>query len=135
MPVQERHEPRHPEAERSPVPKSVVTFFAALRKTFGKAEESRAVVHEHPTTVAHSGTWNLHVSVTADELDGGFVAECLDMPGAMSQGETEEDALENLIDAVQGVVAVRMEEHFRTINFAMQPTDATRTGRDVNITF
>jgi predicted RNase H-like HicB family nuclease len=52
--------------------------------------------------------WELSVEVEPDELDGGFIAECLDVPGAMAQGETQEEALESLIDAVQAVVAARM---------------------------
>jgi predicted RNase H-like HicB family nuclease len=109
MPVQQREGPGATEA--SPLPRSVAGFFAVLRRVFGKAEDERHAVN--------SGTWRLCVSVEADELDGGFVAECLDVPGAMSQGETEREALENLIDAIQGVLAVRMEERFRTIDFDM----------------
>jgi predicted RNase H-like HicB family nuclease len=119
----------------SPVPKPVVTFFAGLRKIFGKAEAERECIWE-PAIVSHEGTWKLRVSVEPDDLDGGFVAECLDVPGAMSQGETEGEALESLIDAVQGVVAVKMEEHFRTADFDL-PSQATssRAGRVVNVTF
>jgi predicted RNase H-like HicB family nuclease len=51
--------------------------------------------------------------VEPDELDGGFVAECPTIPGAMSQGETEEEAVEGLIDAVQSIVAAKMQENFR----------------------
>lgn len=59
-----------------------------------------------------SHSWDLvqGIDFTPDEVDGGFVAECLDVPGAMSQGETPAEALENLIDAVQGVVAAMTDE-------------------------
>lgn len=99
----------------SPVPKPVIAFFAALRRLMGRAEDKRECVYESPTR-SEIGTWNLRLSVTPDELDGGFIAECVDVPGAMAQGETQAEALENLIDAVQGVLAAGMEEQFRTID-------------------
>jgi predicted RNase H-like HicB family nuclease len=52
-------------------------------------------------------TLYLTVRVEPDELDGGYVSECLDLPGCMSQGDTQEAALENLADAVAGVLVVR----------------------------
>lgn len=137
MTVQERRE-RQATApgtvDISPVPKLIVAFFAGLRKILGKAEVERECIRE-PAVVSHKGTWHLRVSVEPDEIDGGFVAECLDVPGAMSQGETEEEALENLIDAVQGVVAVKMEEHFRTIDFDVSRQAASGPARVVSVTF
>lgn len=127
--MEPRSEPRlsGPAGGPSPVPKPVVAFFAALRKILGKAEDEREVVHEvvhEPDAVAHRGAWNLRVAVEPDTVDGGFVAECIDVPGAASQGETEEEALENLIDAVQGVVAIGMEQHFRALDLNMPPREA-----------
>jgi predicted RNase H-like HicB family nuclease len=110
MPTQELDRQRV--VEKSPVPKPVVAFFAVLRKVLGGAEDERECIYEPPTQ-SHIGTWNLEISVIADELDGGFIAECANVPGAMSQGETKEEALENLIDAVQGIVAAQMEASFR----------------------
>ena len=43
------------------------------------------------------------VSTKRDEIDGGWIVECVDLPGCMSQGETEEEAIENLVDAIGGV--------------------------------
>jgi predicted RNase H-like HicB family nuclease len=124
MTVQELDRPQTqvgaPSPPKSPVPKPVITFFAMLRRLFGRPEDERDCVYEAPTQ-SHIGTWNLRVSVTPDEIDGGFIAECLDVPGAMSQGETAAEALENLIDAVQGVVAAKMEENFRAIDTGAQP--------------
>jgi predicted RNase H-like HicB family nuclease len=51
---------------------------------------------------------SFHVVVERDELDGGYVAECLNLPGCVSQGETEDEALENLADAIIEVLRVRM---------------------------
>lgn len=36
--------------------------------------------------------------VEPDRIDGGFIAECPDPPGAMSQAETEREAVESLIE-------------------------------------
>jgi len=133
MTVQERSERRASASgpvDVSPVPKPIVTFFAGLRKIFGKAELKRECVRE-PAVVSHSGTWEVRVVVEPDEIDGGFVAECLDVPGAMSQGETEEEALENVIDAVQGVMALRMEEHFRSLDLS----PGSRATRTVSVRF
>lgn len=47
------------------------------------------------------------VQLTPDTLDGGWVAECLDLPGCVSQGETEEEALLNLSEAIGEVIATR----------------------------
>jgi predicted RNase H-like HicB family nuclease len=41
--------------------------------------------------------------------EGGFTAICNEIPGAISEGETEEEALENLKDATLGVLALQAE--------------------------
>jgi predicted RNase H-like HicB family nuclease len=99
----------------SPVPKPVIAFFAAFRRLMGRAEDERECVYEPPERT-EIGKWKVQMSVTRDELDGGFIAECIDLPGAVAQGETQAEAFENLIDAVQGVLAAEMEEQFRTID-------------------
>lgn len=47
------------------------------------------------------------VRLFEDELDGGWVAECLDLPGAMGQGDTEETAMENVREAIGWVLLTR----------------------------
>ena len=44
------------------------------------------------------------IIVSVDE-DGWFVSECLDLPGCISQGKTEREAIDNLHDAIDGYVA------------------------------
>lgn len=44
-----------------------------------------------------------HADIEADELDGGYVAQCVEWPGAISQGDTEAEALDNLADAVDAI--------------------------------
>ena len=48
----------------------------------------------------------LKIVVRPDLEDGGFVAECPALPGCVSQGETREEALENIRDAIEGVLSV-----------------------------
>jgi predicted RNase H-like HicB family nuclease len=58
----------------------------------------------------------LQVQVEPDTLDGGFVAECLDFPGCVSEGATEHEALENLIEAITGVLEVRMQRELDRVS-------------------
>ena len=96
------------------MPKPVVALFAALRKALGRAEDKRET--------AHRGAWELCVVVEADPLDGGFIAECPDVPGAMAQGETEREAVESLIHAINAIVEVKMEQHLESIDFDDVPS-------------
>lgn len=49
----------------------------------------------------------LNLAITEDELDGGYVVECVNLPGCMSQGETVEEAFANIGEAIGGVLAAR----------------------------
>ena len=42
--------------------------------------------------------------------DGWIIAECPSIPGCVSQGETEEEALENIKEAIALCLEVRAEE-------------------------
>jgi predicted RNase H-like HicB family nuclease len=46
------------------------------------------------------GTYELPVMLTPDE-DGGFVAECPVIPGCISQGDTRDEALANIREAIE----------------------------------
>ncbi len=46
------------------------------------------------------------VTLTPGE-DGYIVAECPSLPGCVSQGKTKEEALENIKEAIDGILAVR----------------------------
>ncbi len=48
------------------------------------------------------------VTVDRDE-DGAWVVECPAIPGCVSQGETREQALENIRDAIKLCLEVRSE--------------------------
>ncbi|NLV26576.1 MAG: type II toxin-antitoxin system HicB family antitoxin [Methanomicrobiales archaeon] len=45
---------------------------------------------------------NLKVIIEEDTEDGGFIVSCPALPGCHSEGETVEEALENIKDAIQG---------------------------------
>lgn len=76
---------------------------AAIRRIFRRFESERSDDHS---------MWMLTVRVREDSLDGGWVAECIDLPGCFSQGETKEEALYNLSDAIAGIVSLRLEQQF-----------------------
>ncbi len=42
--------------------------------------------------------------------DGYWVAECPSLPGCVSQGETKQQALSNIKEAIQGYVAALEED-------------------------
>lgn len=50
------------------------------------------------------------VHLDYDDLDGYWVAECLELPGAMSQGKTPEEAFHNITDAIAAVLQIRLQE-------------------------
>ena len=51
---------------------------------------------------------DLFVTVTQDE-DGVFVADCPSIPGCVSQGETETEALANIRKAIRSCLIVRRQ--------------------------
>jgi predicted RNase H-like HicB family nuclease len=50
----------------------------------------------------------LLITICQDE-DGVFIAECPSIPGCVSQGKTEEEAEENIRDAIKECLEVRAE--------------------------
>lgn len=82
---------------------------AAIRKATGRGTTRR--VQYDAETGKVSAEFDLEIIIYEDELDGGYVARCVNLPGAASQGETVEEALENLSDAIGGVIATRFERH------------------------
>jgi predicted RNase H-like HicB family nuclease len=50
-------------------------------------------------------------TVTVDpQPEGGFTVQCLEIPGAISQGETEAEALANIQDAIALILEARRDE-------------------------
>jgi len=48
------------------------------------------------------------VTIDRDE-DGIFIVECPSIPGCISQGKTEQEAIENIKDAIKECLEVRAE--------------------------
>lgn len=46
--------------------------------------------------------------------EGGYVVRCLEVPGAISQGDTREEAVEKIKDAIQGILELRMNNEKQT---------------------
>jgi predicted RNase H-like HicB family nuclease len=51
----------------------------------------------------------LLITIYPDE-DGVFIAECPSIPGCVSQGKTEEEAEQNIRDAIKECLEVRAEK-------------------------
>jgi len=58
--------------------------------------------------------------------DGKFVAECLDIPGCMSQGIDEQEALKNVSDAIKACLGVMLEDF---IQKNRKPVEETCEGK------
>jgi predicted RNase H-like HicB family nuclease len=44
------------------------------------------------------------------EREGGYSVQCVELPGAISQGQTKKEALENIKEAIQGYLEAFPEE-------------------------
>ena len=56
----------------------------------------------------------LKIELQYDFEYGGFIADCPSLPGCMSQGKTEKEALENIQEAIQGYIKVLKKHHQTT---------------------
>ena len=45
-----------------------------------------------------------------DSDEGGYTVQCLELPAAISEGDTKEEALENIKEAIQLVLEVTQEQ-------------------------
>ena len=48
--------------------------------------------------------------VLREEEEGGYSVQCLELPGAISEGDTKEEALKNIREAMQGYLEAFPEE-------------------------
>jgi predicted RNase H-like HicB family nuclease len=78
-------------------------------------------VRKHAQDIA-SGKVCLNIVFRKAEIDGGYIAECLELPGCMSQGETEEEAKENIVDAIESCISVLVEDYLKS-NIIDRATD------------
>lgn len=63
------------------------------------------------------------VTLTPDDEDGGFVVTCRDLPGLVTQGETQGDALAMAVDGIMTLLSGRMDR-----NQALPPPTPARDG-------
>jgi len=78
-------------------------------------------VSKHVQDIA-SGKVCLNIIFRKAEIDGGYIAECLELPGCMSQGDTEEEAKENIVDAIESCISVLVEDYLKS-NIIDRATD------------
>ena len=62
--------------------------------------------------------------------DGYIVAECLNIPGCMSQGRTEKEALDNISDAIKACLEVIMEDSLARVGAPFQEVEDTVENRN-----
>jgi predicted RNase H-like HicB family nuclease len=56
----------------------------------------------------------MQYTVVLDPQDeGGYTVQCVEIPGAISQGETREEALANIKEAIELVLEVQREELYK----------------------
>jgi predicted RNase H-like HicB family nuclease len=60
-------------------------------------------------------TMKFNIIIEKDE-EGRYVAECTDLPGCLSEGETLGDALENINEAIIGCLKSRLKSAGERIN-------------------
>ena len=63
---------------------------------------------EHP--LAPGEKLDLTIVFSRDEEDGFVVAECLELPGCMSQGRTEAEAKATVMGAIEACISVMLED-------------------------
>lgn len=55
------------------------------------------------------------VTILKDVAEGGYIGMCRELPEAKSQGETLDELLENMKDAIKLTIEVRKEDQMRLI--------------------
>ena len=48
--------------------------------------------------------------ILREEPEGGYSAQCIELPGAISQGETRKEAIANIREAIEGYLKAFPEE-------------------------
>lgn len=105
------------------MPTVVADVFRNIRRALGRFELHRHVEAGRVT----SDFGQLHIIVEKDELDGGWVASCPDLPGCYSQGETEDEAVRNITDAIVAVISTKLEDAVEAASHATREHRRERT--------
>ena len=48
--------------------------------------------------------------ILREEEEGGYSVQCVELPGAISQGETKDEAIENIKEAIEGYLEAFPED-------------------------
>jgi len=48
--------------------------------------------------------------ILREEPEGGYSAQCIELPGAISQGETRKQAIANICEAIEGYLEAFSDE-------------------------
>ena len=105
---------------------SIVRDIASrLRRALRAFEEAPQDSHQD------DGPITFTVTIQRDHLDGGYVAECVDLPGCVSQGETQEEAFENILEAITEVLGVRLERPLPPITDPSESDESRRVALTV----
>ena len=51
--------------------------------------------------------------ILREETEGGYSAQCVELPGAISQGDTRKVALANIKEAIEGYLEASPEELYQ----------------------
>jgi len=84
----------------------------SIRKAAGRGSHVAPTHWDEESKELHAEI-EFKISIVEDEVDGGYVVECLNLPGCMSQGETIKEAVDNIGEAIAGVLAARFERNLR----------------------
>jgi predicted RNase H-like HicB family nuclease len=90
--------------------KGQVVFSLALEELVTKLKGQVAVLSSQHTYEVTVGGKKYGIKLEPDLEDGGYVVECPSLPGCMSQGDTVEEALSMIRDAIRGHLAVLRRE-------------------------
>lgn len=110
------------------IPKPVATVFRTVRRLFRRFEARRESDGEH-----FSATWMPVIVAEPDELDGGWVAYVPDLPGCVAQGETEEEALDEVASVALEVIKFRVERALETHRKTHQVRQGPREAHQVRV--
>lgn len=66
---------------------------------------------------------DLTLVFSSDKEDGYVIAECVEIPGCMSQGRTEAEAKVNIMKAIEACVSVMLEDAIRSAGAASAATE------------
>jgi predicted RNase H-like HicB family nuclease len=58
-----------------------------------------------------------NVIIEKDE-EGGYIAECPDLPGCITEGDTPDEAIENLNEAIIGCLKSRLKSAIKKVKFS-----------------